>query len=136
MILTSSWPNRNQWQHLMLTYHQTLNAGEEFFEHLEHLPSDAREVREVYYHCLKLGFLGQYALDDGSDQMGKLQRGLYRQLSGAPNDIRQSYPRLFPEAYRKPPEVKRPTGPKFAFAGLRADCWPSEDRIAESKPCH
>jgi type VI secretion system protein ImpK len=113
IILTSSWPNRNQWQHLMLTYHQTLNAGEEFFEHLEHLPSDAREVREVYYLCLKLGFLGQYALDDGSDQMGKLQRGLYRQLSGAPNDIRQSYPRLFPEAYRKPPEVKRQTGPKF-----------------------
>lgn len=113
IILTSSWPNRNQWQHLMLPYHQTLNAGEEFFEHLEHLPSDARDIREVYYLCLKLGFLGQYALDDGANRMAKLQHGLYRQLSGAPNDIRQSYPRLFPEAYRKLPEVKRPTGPKI-----------------------
>ena len=113
MVLTSSWVNRAQWQHLMLTYHQTLNAGEEFFEHLEHLPADAQDVREVYYHCLKLGFLGQYALDDGSNQMGKLQHGLYRQLSAGPNDIRQSYPQLFPEAYRKPPEVRRTTGPKI-----------------------
>ncbi len=113
VILTSTWPNRNQWQHLMLPYHGTLNAGEEFFERLERLPSDAREVREVYYLCLRLGFLGQCALDDGSNQIGKLQHALYRQLSDAPNDIRQSYPRLFPEAYRKPPQVKRAIGPRI-----------------------
>jgi type VI secretion system protein ImpK len=108
MILTSRWPNRNQWQHLMLPYHGTLNAGEEFFDRLERLPSEALDVREIYYHCLKLGFLGKHALDDGSQQLGTLQHTLYRQLSGAPNDIRQSYPRLFPAAYRKAGEEKRP----------------------------
>ena len=113
VILTSSWSARNQWQHLMLTYHQTLNAGEEFFEHLERLPSEARDVREVYYLCLKLGFLGTYALTDGATQMAQMQHGLYRQLSGAPNDIRQSAARLFPDAYRKPPAAKRATGPKI-----------------------
>jgi type VI secretion system protein ImpK len=113
LILTSSWPARNQWQHLMSTYYQTLNAGEEFFEHLERLPSEARDIREVYYLCLKLGFLGTYALTDGSTQMAKIQHGLYQQLSGAPNDIRQSYARLFPEAYRKPTAAKRATGPKI-----------------------
>jgi type VI secretion system protein ImpK len=133
LVLTSTWANRGQWQHLMLPYHGTLNAGEEFFERLERLPSDAREVREVFYLCLKLGFLGQYALDEGSNQIGKLRHGLYRQLSGAPNDIRQSYPRLFPEAYRKPPEVKRSTGPRvhplwfglvaFVVVALFATYW-------------
>ncbi len=107
-ILTSTWPNRGQWQHLMLTYHGTLNAGEEFYDHLEHLPSEAREVREVYYLCLKLGFMGRLALADSANELADLQRNLYRQLSGAPNDIRQSYTRLFPEAYRKPPVEKAP----------------------------
>ena len=57
LVLTSTWPNRSQWQHLMLTYYGTLNAGEEFYDHLEKLPSEARDVREVYYLCLKLGFI-------------------------------------------------------------------------------
>jgi type VI secretion system protein ImpK len=108
LILTSTWPNRSQWQHLMLTYHGTLNAGEEFYDHLEHLPSEARDVREVYYLCLKLGFLGRLALADSANELADLRRSLYRQLSGAPNDIRQSYARLFPEAYRKPQVEKGP----------------------------
>ncbi len=111
VIQTSAWTYRNQWQHLMLAYHGTLNAGEEFYDHLERLPSEARDIREIYYLCLKLGFLGQHALADASKQVADLQHALYRQLSGAPNDIRQSYPRLFPEAYRKPAEEKRSTRP-------------------------
>ena len=31
MILTSTWPHRTRWQHLMLSYYKTFNAGEEFF---------------------------------------------------------------------------------------------------------
>jgi type VI protein secretion system component VasF len=49
MFLNSNWPQRNQWQHMMLTYYGTLNAGEEFFRH---------DVREIYYLCLSLGFQG------------------------------------------------------------------------------
>jgi type VI secretion system protein ImpK len=110
IIFTSSWPSRNQWQHLMLTYHGTLNAGEEFFDHLERLPSEARHVREVYYLCLKLGFLGKLALAESADQVAELRRALYRQIAGGPNDVRQSYARLFPEAYR-PPQVEKPLAP-------------------------
>jgi type VI secretion system protein ImpK len=108
MILTSSWPERNRWQHLMSTYHGTLNAGEGFFDQLDQLPSAARDVREMYYVCLKLGFLGKLAMADSSDQVAALRHSLYRQLSGSPNDIRQSYSRLFPEAYRPPQVEKRP----------------------------
>ena len=55
MILTSTWPHRARWQHLMLRYYNTFNAGEEFFSRLHHLPPPANDVREIYYLCLSLG---------------------------------------------------------------------------------
>ena len=39
IILNSTWPSRSQWQHLMLTYYGTVNAGEQFFRHLDSLSS-------------------------------------------------------------------------------------------------
>lgn len=113
LILNSPWVYRTQWQHLMLTYYGTLNAGEEFFERLEKLPSEARDVGEIYYLCLRLGFQGRYAVVEKPDEFRQLQHALYRQLSGAPNDIRQTYHRLFPEAYRKAPEEVRRTRPAY-----------------------
>jgi type VI secretion system protein ImpK len=101
MILTSAWPHRSRWQHLMLSYYNTFNAGEEFFQHLENLPAQAHDVREIYYLCLSLGFLGQHAFADGPREIAKLKHSLYRQLSGNKGDIRANYSRLFPEAYQK-----------------------------------
>ena len=63
LVLNSPWPHRSQWQHLMLTHYGTLNAGNQFFERLERLPAAARDVREVYYFCLVLGFEGKFAAD-------------------------------------------------------------------------
>jgi len=108
LIMTSAWPQRGQWQHLMLKYYQTVNAGKQFFERLERVPVGARDIREIYYICLALGFQGKYALADDPRQLGELRRTLYNELSGAPNDIRRSYARLFPEAYRKPPTIRPP----------------------------
>jgi type VI secretion system protein ImpK len=113
VILTSRWPHRSQWHHLMLTYYGINIAGEEFYDRLKNLPTGAQDVREMYYLCLELGYLGEHALADSAGYLRELRHGLYRQLSGAPNDIRQQYPRLFPEAYRKPPDQKRPEGPRI-----------------------
>ena len=101
MILTSPWPHRSRWQHLMLAYYNTFNAGEEFFHRLETLQAEASDVREIYYLCLSLGFLGKYAFGDGPSEVSKLKQSLYRQLSASKGDIRRNYPRLFPEAYQK-----------------------------------
>jgi type VI secretion system protein ImpK len=101
MILISNWPHRAHWQHLMLAYYGTLNAGEDFFRHLELLPSQANDVREIYYLCLSLGFQGRYAFGDDHNELRDLKHDLYRQLCGSHGDIRQNYPRLFPEAYQK-----------------------------------
>jgi type VI secretion system protein ImpK len=100
-ILNSNWPHRMQWQHLMLSYYGTLNAGEEFFGHLDNLPTSANEVREIYYLCLSLGFEGRYAFGDNRHQLRDLKQRLYKQLSNNAGDIRQNYGRLFPEAYQR-----------------------------------
>ena len=110
MILNSKWSQRAQWQHLMLTYYGTLNAGEEFFRRLDALPSQANDVREIYYLCLSLGFQGEYAFTNGARELQAMRQRLYKQLS-ASGDIRQNYSRLFPEAYQQaktaPHEVQK-----------------------------
>jgi type VI secretion system protein ImpK len=110
MILNSKWPYRAQWQHLMLTYYGTLNAGEEFFRRLDALPSQSNDIREIYYLCLSLGFQGKFAFANGARELQAMRQHLYKQLCAA-GDIRQNYPRLFPEAYQQakaaPQEVQK-----------------------------
>ena len=102
LVLNSPWPHAADWPHLMLTHHRTLNAGKQFFDHLEQLPAGARDVREVYYFCLALGFEGKFALSDTPANLRDLRRTLYHQLAVA-GGIRPGDARLFPEAYRRPP---------------------------------
>lgn len=111
LILNQPWASRAQWQHLMLTYYGTLNAGEEFFDHLEKLPSEAKDVREIYYLCLRLGFQGKYAVAGKPDDLRQLRHTLYRHVTGPSDEIRQRYHRLFPEAYEKPPAEERRARP-------------------------
>jgi type VI secretion system protein ImpK len=99
IIMNSAWPPRTQWQHLMLAYYGTFNAGDEFFRHLDSIPSQASDIREIYFLCLTLGFQGKYAFGDGHFQLKELKRNLYRQLSGGDGDIKQIHRRIFPEAY-------------------------------------
>jgi type VI secretion system protein ImpK len=102
MVLNSKWLYRSQWQHMMLTYYGTLNAGEEFFRRLDLLPSQANDVREIYFLCISLGFQGEFAFGDGVRELQALKQKLYKQLIATQGDIRQNFPRLFPEAYLKP----------------------------------
>jgi type VI secretion system protein ImpK len=100
-VLNSGWPHRNQWQHLMLAYYGTLNAGTEFFRRLNALPSHANDIREIYYLCISLGFQGELAFGEGLRELHALKQKIYKQLSASGGDIRQNYSRLFPEAYQK-----------------------------------
>jgi type VI secretion system protein ImpK len=110
VILNSPWPGRADWQHLMLTYYGTLNAGKQLFERLEHLPSGERDVREIYYFCLALGFEGKFALAENPNALQELKRTLYHQLVSTSGGVLPSDARLFPEAYRRPPPPAPPPG--------------------------
>lgn len=107
VVLNSPWPHREQWPHLMLTHHRTLNAGKQFFDRLEQLPAAARDVREIYYFCLALGFEGKFALTDNPAALRELRRTLYHQLATA-GGARPSDARMFAEAYRRPPPPAPP----------------------------
>jgi type VI secretion system protein ImpK len=103
-IQTSSWPYRTEWRHLMLGTFQTLNAGREFFTRLEQIPPDAREVKEIYFLCLSLGFEGQFALGDKSEMLREYRRRLYQDIAGSA-EVRPE--RIFPEAYAPSRTVAR-----------------------------
>ncbi|MBI3596643.1 MAG: DotU family type IV/VI secretion system protein [Nitrospirae bacterium] len=76
MILSSSWPDKEQWSARPLQYEffREQVAGVEFFNRLESirrsLPPNT-ELLEVYYLCLILGFEGQYKIH-GTEKLKKL----------------------------------------------------------------
>lgn len=65
LIMNSDWSHKPRWSGELLQRHffNTTRAGVEFFQRLDRLnpynPVE-RDVREVYFYCLALGFAGQY----------------------------------------------------------------------------
>jgi len=65
LVLSSDWEGRSQWKSDLMQrdIYNTSQGGIEFFENLQKLNSFnpvEREVREVYFYCLSMGFKGQY----------------------------------------------------------------------------
>ncbi|MFZ0454588.1 MAG: type IVB secretion system protein IcmH/DotU [Ignavibacteriaceae bacterium] len=66
-IISSSWNQKDTWlsEPLQLKLFETFNAGEEFFDHLKKLrqrTSGNKDVLEIFFLCLTLGFKGKYQL--------------------------------------------------------------------------
>lgn len=66
-IISSSWNRKDSWlsEPLQLKLFETFNAGEEFFDHLNKLrqrTSSNKDVLEIFFLCLTLGFKGKYQL--------------------------------------------------------------------------
>ena len=96
---------------LQVAMFNTNNAGNEFFQHLSSLKQDQDEVREVYYHALLCGFVGQYYYENGdTGELGKLKELHGRQLPIAPAPIHTlREEKITPQPYG----VADPSGPKF-----------------------
>lgn len=96
---------------LQVALYNTNNAGNEFFSHLAVLKSEQDEVREVYYHALLLGFVGQYYYETGdSGELGKLKELHARQLPVQPAPIHTlREERITPQPYAGDP----PVGPRY-----------------------
>lgn len=101
MLLSIPWEGRQQWQkeQLQRQYYKTTRAGEEFFDRLNGLGVHQRDVREVYYLCLGLGFSGRYIHDDDRFLLDRLRGSnlklLFGSSVGVPS-LRET--ELFPEA--------------------------------------
>lgn len=110
-ILSSSWDGRQQWMHeqLQRQYYQTAESGELFFERLNALGPHQRDVREVFYLCLSLGFSGQYCNEGDDFLLEQLKTSNLKLLTGSSMGIPSlEREELFPEAY--PPEQAPATG--------------------------
>lgn len=96
---------------LQVSLFNTNNAGNEFFEQLSNLKGGDEEVREVYYHALLLGFVGQYYFETGDHgELGKIKELNSRQLPVAPaplHTLREE--QITPQPY----QMKDPSGPRY-----------------------
>ena len=122
-IMSSSWDGRLQWQRekLQRLYYQTEDAGEIFFDRLNTIGFQKREVREVFYMCLALGFTGQYCNPGDDVLLEALKDENLKMLTGSSMDAFSLEKReLFPEAYQiesirsKSPKSRGP----FSFFSL------------------
>ena len=103
-ILNSSWDHKRQWQRelLQLRYYNITDGGMEFFDRLDKIGHEDRDVREVAYYCLSLGLSGRYIEKGDRVVLDHLKssnlKRLYGSSAGEPTlDNRL----LFPEAYQK-----------------------------------
>ena len=83
MIMYSDWPGRSHWsqQSMQLCQFTDNQAGEHFFEKLQALLSHAvqyRDLIELYYVCIQLGFSGRYR--ECPAELKSLTTALYAQI--------------------------------------------------------
>lgn len=110
-VLSSDWNQRHQWaaQLLQKAYFNTTNAGVQFFEYLDQLNAfnpRERDVQEVFFYCLCLGFQGRYYRPDEQAILNRIQARCADELGASHSDER-----LFPEAYpqERPRDYAPPT---------------------------
>lgn len=122
-LLSSEWPGKTEWMRdqLQRRYFQTTEAGEQFFQKLNTIGPHQRDVREVYYICLAMGFAGQYCNEGDDYLLEQLKISNLKVLAGgsmgAPALDGQN---LFPGAYSDEQDLRSTTrkGGRFSMAYL------------------
>ncbi|MGH8012921.1 MAG: DotU/TssL family secretion system protein [Candidatus Binataceae bacterium] len=97
---------------LQVELFKTANAGEEFFERLNRLVPAQKEVRELYFLALAMGFRGRYYDDAQEAQLIELRRQAAALLPipvADLLDLEKRQERVTPEPYgiQPPPAVRR-----------------------------
>lgn len=101
-LIASQWEHKKLWGRNLLQryYFDTAQGGVEFFEKLDGLnpfnPAE-RDIREVYYYCLTLGFAGKFYDSGLQSQLESIKYENYKLLADELNDETM----LFPGAYSK-----------------------------------
>ncbi|HJV35408.1 DotU family type IV/VI secretion system protein, partial [Geomonas sp.] len=110
----SEWQHKQLWvkERLQQTHFATADAGEEFFERLAALKPEQREVREIYYLCLVLGFTGRFCHSADRSHLQQLKESTLRALTGGAELPLGAESPLFPAAY---PPAHSETAPAKRF---------------------
>lgn len=120
-ILASAWQHKSQWQReqLQRLYYNATEAGEEVFERLNALGFHQKDVREIYYLCLSLGFKGRFLKPEDEYLLDQLKTSNLKLLLGSSASV-PSLERtdLFPESYPVEGANLGPQKKKFRFSVL------------------
>jgi type VI secretion system protein ImpK len=120
-ILNSDWEHKRKWQSASLQrrYYNMADGGMEFFDRLDKIGHEERDVREVAYYCLALGLTGRYVEKGDQAVLDHLKasnlKRLYGSSAGEPSLENR---RLFPEAYQKQPSSHSPKKRLFSLRAL------------------
>ncbi len=103
VILNSPWQEKDHWkrEQLQRLFYRTTDAGEEFFDRLNTVGYHQRDVREVYFLCLALGFMGRYCHPGDEFLLAQVKSSNLKLLMGSsvgPPSLDRA--ELFPEAYQ------------------------------------
>ena len=85
-VLNTPWGSESDWaqKSLLSSFHQEVSGGERFFSMLKELseiPTRNRELLELMYLCLSLGFEGRYRVaKGGKEKLLAIREWLYQQL--------------------------------------------------------
>jgi len=118
-IMNSAWSHSDLWKRELLQrkYYQTADAGEIFFERLNQLGPHQRDVREIYFLCLAMGFKGQYCHDGDNVLLDQLKNSNLKLLTGSsigmPTLDRGD---LFPEAYSAETQLASTVKKRWRFS--------------------
>jgi type VI secretion system protein ImpK len=124
-ILNSDWKEKAQWQReqLQRVYYRTTEAGEEFFERLNAVGFQQRAVREVYYLCLAMGFMGRHCHPGDEVLLGQLKTSNLKLLLGTSVGIPSlEREHLFPDAYPADSYDVGPRERRFRFSAFTVAC--------------
>jgi type VI secretion system protein ImpK len=124
-ILSSTWQHKNLWldDQLQRFHYNTADAGEQFFVHLDDLGVQQREVREVYYLCLALGFTGRYCHPGDERHLERIKTAQLELLLDCPQGVPTlERAELFPEALPGRTPEPGTTPPKAASRLAKAIC--------------
>lgn len=108
-VLLSDWAHKTQWSKELLqkVHFNTANGGAEFFERLDGLspfnPGE-RDIREVYFYCLSLGFVGRFYRPGDKTKLEEIRHATFRLLAGDGDGVdKLQGVALFPDAVSKQP---------------------------------
>jgi type VI secretion system protein ImpK len=125
-ILSSTWDGKTHWQRekLQRIYYETDDAGEKFFEKLDlnTIGPHQRDIREIYYLCLAMGFTGQYCNEGDEFLLEQVKSRNLKILFGSSMGMPSlDEDQLFSEAYQDKPAKPPDSGPRL-FSPLTLMC--------------
>jgi type VI secretion system protein ImpK len=115
MIQGSEWPGREEWasKPLQALLFSESKAGARFFDRLAAVRKRSRAATEVFYHCLVLGFMGEYGVTS-PHELDDLIEDLRRELTtGMGKAV---------SVHGKPPEAMSLGGGSLPLVPLAAGC--------------